>query len=60
MLDEINRESVELLKDKQISPAALRVLPKVKLMRQIVIAELMVSANNYTKGYGDRRPCRRS
>lgn len=44
-------EVVDLLQDKQISPAALRLLRKVVASRQIEIAELMVSANNYTKMY---------
>jgi ParB-like chromosome segregation protein Spo0J len=44
-------EAVDLLKEKQITPDALRHLKKVKPMRQIEMAELMVAANNYTKDY---------
>jgi hypothetical protein len=49
----INPDTVELLKDKQVSPPALRILRKVLPIRQIEIAELMVSANNFTKGYAE-------
>jgi len=53
MLRGIHEESVELLKDKQISAIVFRILRRVKPVRQIEIAELMVSANNFTKGYAE-------
>ena len=53
MLKGISPEAVELLKDKQICPGALHIFRKVLGMRQIEIAELMISANNYTKGYAE-------
>ena len=53
LLDGINADTVELLKDKQVSAPALRVLRKVLPIRQIEIAELMVSANNFTRGYAE-------
>jgi ParB-like chromosome segregation protein Spo0J len=53
LLDGINEEAVELLKDKVISPNAIRLLKKVTAVRQIEIAELMVSANNFTKPYAE-------
>jgi len=53
MLKGINPEAVEMLKDKQICPGTIHVLRKVISMRQIEIAELMISANNYTKGYAE-------
>lgn len=53
MLNGISPEAVDLLKDKQICPAALLAMRKVKPMRQIELAELMVSANNYSKGYAE-------
>ena len=53
MLKGISPEAVELLKDKQICPGALHIFRKVTGMRQIEIAELMISANNYTKGYAE-------
>lgn len=53
MLKGISPEAVELLKDKQICPGTLKVMRKVLSMRQVEIAELMISANNYTKGYAE-------
>lgn len=44
-------EVVELLKEKHISPNAFRTLRKMKTIRQIEAAELMVSTNNYTVPY---------
>jgi len=53
LLKGISPEAVELLKDKQICPGTLHVLRKVIGIRQIEISELMISANNYTKGYAE-------
>jgi len=53
MLRGIHEEAVELLKDKQVSPAVFRILKRVAPVRQIEIAELLVGANNFTKGYAD-------
>lgn len=53
LLDGINNEAADLLKDKPISPKAIRMMRKVTGVRQIEIAELMVSASNYTKGYAE-------
>jgi ParB/RepB/Spo0J family partition protein len=53
LLDGINAEAADLLKDKSISPKAIRLLKKVTGVRQIEIAELMVSASNFTTGYAD-------
>ena len=53
LLDGINPEAVELLKDKQITVEAVRLLRKVKGLRQIEIAQVMVSANNFTKAYAE-------
>ena len=53
LLDGINEEAADLLKDKVISPNAIRLLKKVTGVRQIEIAELMVSANNFTKVYAE-------
>ena len=41
----------DLLKDKNISPRTLRLSRRVNGVRQIEIAELMVGAENYTKGH---------
>lgn len=53
LLDGIHEDAADLLKDKAISPKAIRLLRKVTALRQIEIAELMESANNFTKGYAD-------
>ena len=42
-----------MLKDKNMSPKAVRLLKRVTGVRQIEIAELMVSANNYFTGYAE-------
>jgi hypothetical protein len=51
LLDGIHPEVVEMLKDKPITDPALRVFKKVKTMRQLDFAHLMVSMNNYTSSY---------
>src|ERR1700733_7831341 len=53
LLDGIHDEAADLLKDKAISPKAINFLKQVTCVRQIEIAELMVSANNYTAGYAE-------
>ena len=53
LLDGIHEEAVELLKDKAVCSKTIWLLRKVTGVRQIEIAELMVSANNYTKGYAE-------
>ncbi len=53
LLTGIHAEAVELLKDKQISEPAIRALKKVHPLRQIEMAELMVSTNNFTKAYAE-------
>jgi ParB-like chromosome segregation protein Spo0J len=53
LLDGIHPDAAELLKDKAIAPKAMRCLKKVTGVRQIEMAELMVSANNYTSAYAD-------
>ena len=44
-------EAVELLKDKRASAGAVRELSKVKPMRQIEMAELMMASANLTASY---------
>lgn len=53
LLDGIHEEAAEMLKDKSICPKAVRLLKRVTGVRQIEIAELMVSANNYFAGYAE-------
>ena len=51
LLKYIDPEVVDLLKDKQISPGAIRILRKMDLLRQIEVAELMIAAHNFTVPY---------
>lgn len=51
LLDGICPEAVQLLKDRRATGTALRELRKVKAVRQIEIAELMIAADNYSVGY---------
>lgn len=53
LLDGVNEEAADLLKDKGISANVIRLLKRVTGIRQIEIAELMVSMNNYTMGYAE-------
>jgi hypothetical protein len=53
LLEGIHEEAADLLKDKHISGAAIRLLKRVTGLRQIEIAELMVSANNFAIGYAE-------
>ena len=51
MIEGICKEAVDLLKNKDISPTALKVLQKVQPMGQIEMAELMVGTGSYTISY---------
>ena len=51
LLAGIHPQAVDLLKDKPIAPGAMAMLKKVSNVRQIEIAELMVSVNNFTSSY---------
>jgi ParB-like chromosome segregation protein Spo0J len=51
MLKDICAEALELLKDKPIKEAALRIFKHVKPLRQIEMADLMNKMANYSKGY---------
>jgi ParB-like chromosome segregation protein Spo0J len=51
LLKFISPEAVDLLKDKQISPNAIRILRKMRPLRQIEVAELMIAAHNFTVPY---------
>jgi ParB-like chromosome segregation protein Spo0J len=51
ILADICPEAADLLKDKPVAEAAFRPLKKVKALRQIEIAELMIAANNYSLSY---------
>ena len=51
MLSGISSEVADLLKDKSIGHNSFQKLRKMKAIRQLEVAELMVSANNYTSSY---------
>ncbi len=48
LLDGISPETAELLKDKQITADAFKVLRRMKPTRQFEAAELMIAARNYS------------
>ena len=51
LLDGICEEAVGILKDKPCATTVFEILRKMKAMRQIEAAELMMNANNYTPAY---------
>ncbi|MDO6590523.1 chromosome partitioning protein ParB [Loktanella sp. D2R18] len=51
LLDGICPEAAEMLKDKQVALTGFRILKKMKPMRQIEAAQLMVTMNKYTVNY---------
>lgn len=51
MLDGICEETVAILKDKPCPMAVFEILRKMKPLRQIEAAELLVNANNYSIAY---------
>lgn len=53
LLDGINEEAADLLKDKGVCAKVIRMLKRVTGVRQIEIADLMVSVGNYTSGYAE-------
>ena len=51
LLDRICIEATELLKDRSVRPGTIRELRRVKPMRQIEMAELMIASRNFTVAY---------
>jgi ParB-like chromosome segregation protein Spo0J len=51
LLDGIDAEAVNLLKDRPITAKALRLSRRVKPARQIEMAQLMVASDNYSNAY---------
>ncbi|MCK4624701.1 MAG: ParB N-terminal domain-containing protein [Phycisphaerae bacterium] len=51
LLTDICPEAIDLLRDRRASAGAIREMKRVKPMRQIEMAELMVASNNYTAVY---------
>jgi ParB-like chromosome segregation protein Spo0J len=53
LLEGINEEAADMLKDKNISARTIRLFKKVSGVRQIEMAVLMGNANNYAMGYAE-------
>lgn len=51
LLEGVSPEVVELLKDRSVNPVTFDALRKMRPMRQIEVAELMVAAGNFTSAY---------
>ena len=51
LLDGISPDVAEILKDRPVGHSAFQMLRKMKSVRQLEVAELMVSANTYTTSY---------
>jgi len=51
LLDGVTPEVVELFKDRSVNPVTFDALRKMKPVRQIEVAELMISAGNFTSAY---------
>lgn len=51
LLDGICKEAAEILKNRYLSPKVFGLLKKMKPMRQIEVAELLVTANNFSVPY---------
>ena len=51
LLNGICKEAAEILKTKHLAPNVFPVLKKMKPMRQIEVAELLVTANNFSVPY---------
>jgi ParB-like chromosome segregation protein Spo0J len=51
LLDRLCAEAIEILKNKPVTPVAFDALRKMKPMRQVEAAELMVTVANYSKSY---------
>jgi hypothetical protein len=51
LLNGISKEAVEILKHRRITPGAFSYLRKLKPMRQIEVAELLIATGNFYKPY---------
>jgi hypothetical protein len=51
LLNGVCPEAIHLLRDKKVSPGAIREMRRVKPMRQIEMAELMLAAHNFSTPY---------
>jgi hypothetical protein len=53
LLDSIAPEVVSMLKDRHVLPKVFKALKKMKPMRQIEAAEMMIAANRFTGNYAE-------
>src|SRR5689334_24767600 len=53
LLAGICKEAVELLKDRRISPKSFSTIRKMKPVRQIEVAQLMLASNRYSEAFAD-------
>ena len=51
LINGLHPEVLQLLKEKQVSDKALKMLKRVRKLRQVEMAQLMVSMNNFTFAY---------
>lgn len=51
LLDGICQEAIDLLKNKHVASLAFKVLKKMKPLRQVEVAELLVAANSFSLDY---------
>lgn len=53
LLDDLDPQAVEIMKNKPISAEALALFRKAKPERQVDMAQLMVSGDNFTRAYAE-------
>lgn len=53
LLNGVHKEVVDMLKAKQMAHSVFQIFKKVKPLRQIEMAELMISANNFSRAYAE-------
>ena len=51
LLDGICKEAVEILKDRRVSPKSFSALRKMKPVRQLAAAQLMIASNRYSQKF---------
>jgi RepB plasmid partitioning protein/ParB-like nuclease domain len=51
LIEGVCPEAVDALKDKRVTAAAFRLLRRMKALRQVDVARLMIAANNYSQRF---------
>jgi hypothetical protein len=51
LIDGVCPEAVDVLKDKRVTATAFRFLRRMKALRQVDVARLMIAANNYSQRF---------